>query len=803
MFRNYWKTSLRNLWRNKAYAIINMLGLAVGLAACMLIFLVVRFETSFDTFHPQKDRIYRVCTEFHTEDGVHYSKGVAFPVAPALRLDYPQVKQVASVLRKAGQVSVEEANGRYKKLKEDHFYFVDPSFFDIFQFEFVSGSANSSLKNPNDAVLTQETAEKYFGNWKDAIGKIFTYDNNNTNFTVTGILKNPPPNTDFPFSVVVPYSGIQNTNSAANLNDWVSTFGDATTFIVLPSNFSVGSFNKELASFAKKHKPAEYAKDSYVLQPLKEMHFDDRFGNYRGHTFSHGLVDALSLVGIFLLVIGCANFINLATAQAVNRSKEVGVRKVLGSSRMQLAIQFLNETAMITFMALLLAVVIAVAALPALNKLLETEMSLNVMANPLLIFYVLIIGLLTTFLSGLYPAIVLSGFSPITVLKNKFTTKITGRISLRRALVVFQFGIAHVLIIGMLIVVSQMDFFRNASLGFEKEAILNVGLPNDSVSMAKQSFVRNTLLANPNITNVSFSFNSPSSEGNWTSDFKFNGSTKETSFNPNLKWADSNYFSLYNLQFVAGRPYSASDTAREFIVNETLLRKLGINNPKDALGKELNFWDGSIVGKIVGVIKDFNAYSLKQPVAPVVLSTWKAVYVTANIKIKPGSEKTVLPFIEKTWTSNFPNIVYNYSFLDETINNFYKQESQLSILYKIFAGIAIFISCLGLYGLVSFMALKRTKEIGIRKVLGARELNIVYLLSREFTLLIIIAFVIAGPIAWFIMHRWLENYTYRIHLGIPLFLLAVVSSVIIAWLTVGYRAIHAALANPVTSLRTE
>jgi ABC-type antimicrobial peptide transport system permease subunit len=378
-----------------------------------------------------------------------------------------------------------------------------------------------------------------------------------------------------------------------------------------------------------------------------------------------------------------------------------------------------------------------------------------------------------------------------------------GGISIRRVLVVLQFAIAQILIIGMLIVVSQMNFFRNASLGFDKAAIINVPMPGDSLSKTKVDYMHDRLLANNNILSTSFSFASPSSDGNWNSDFKFDHAAKTSNFSANLKWADADYFKTFNLQFVAGRAYYPSDTVREFVVNETFLRKLGINNPQAAIGKEINFWDGGKVASIVGVIRDFNSYSLREPMAPVVLSTWKDVYQTINIKIKPGSEKAVLPFIDKLWNENFPDYFYEYRFLDDTIANFYKQENQLSILYKIFAAIAILISCLGLYGLVSFMAVQRTKEVGIRKVLGASARHIVYLMSKEFTLLIIIAFVISAPIGYYIMHKWLQNYTYRIPLSASIFLLAIAGSIVIAWITAGQRAIKSALANPVKSLRTE
>ncbi|HEX5151159.1 MAG TPA: ABC transporter permease [Parafilimonas sp.] len=802
MFKNYFKTAYRNLKRNKAYAFINTFGLAIGIAACFLIFLVIKFESSFDNFHPKGNSIYRVSTEFHTQDGVDYSGAVAFPVAKGLRVDFPQIKEVASIFRNGGQITVEDGTAQLKKLQEDHFFYAEPEFFNMFNFGWLAGDPKTSLKNPNNAVLTQETAEKYFGNWKSALGKTIKYENKDL-YTVSGILKNIPHNSDFPLSVVAPYSAMEHTNLNNNLNDWVSTFGGAYTFVVLPSSLPVAKFNRELKAFAKKHKPAEYAADAYVVQPLSEMHYDEEFGNFNGHTFSHSLINALSVIGIFLILIACFNFINLATAQAVNRSKEVGVRKVLGSNRSQLAMQFLGETGLIVLLALIIAVIIAMFTLPFLNKLLEVHISMNFLNDPSLIAFVLSAGIMITFLSGIYPAIILSGFNPITALKSRITAKMVGGISLRRALVVVQFAIAHILIIGMFIVVSQMNFFRNASLGFDKAAIINVPLPGDSINHTKIDYLRNQLLSNSSITNVSFSFGSPSANGNWNSDFRYNHAVKSTNFSANLKWADPDYFKTYNLHFIAGRPYRASDTVREFVVNETLLRKLGIRNPQDAIGKEINFWDGGKVANIVGVVRDFNSYSLREPMAPVVLSTWRDVYQTINIKIKPGAEKSVLPFIEKLWTNTYPDYAYNYEFLDETIKNFYSQENQLSQLYKIFAGIAIFISCLGLYGLVSFMAVQRTKEVGIRKVLGASVRNIIFLLSKEFTILVVIAFIIAAPVAWYIMHQWLQNYTYRIPVTASIFIVAIVSSIIVAWIAVGHRAIHSALANPVESLRTE
>lgn len=802
MFKNFLKSALRNLGRNKTFTIINTAGLMVGIAASILIFLVVQYQSGFDSFHPKKDSIYRVGTEFHNADGIDYSDAVSFPVADGIRIDFPEIKEVAAIFRTSGQISVAQKQGDQAKFIEQNFFYSEPEFFKMFNFPFLQGSATAALDKPNNAVMTKAAAEKYFGSWKNAIGKTFSFDNTHQ-FTVTGILEDVPPNTDFPLSVVVPYSALKQTEDKERFEDWVSTFGDANTFIVLPSNISPAQMNRRLTAFAQKHKPKEYQKDGYVLQPLSEIHYDERFGNYNHKTFSHSLINSLSLIGLFLLVIACVNFINLATAQAVNRSKEVGLRKVLGSSRKQLVLQFLMEISVIVFFSCVLGAVIASVMVPYLNNILEAKMSFQLLQNPMLLTFLLAVFITASLLSGVYPAFVLSGFNPVRALKNRLEVKKGSGISLRRTLVVFQFVIAQVLIIAMMIVVNQLQFFRNAPLGFDRAAVVNVPVPGDSLSKSKTDFLKNQLLANSSIENVSFSFAPPSSNSSWNSDFKFDHAANSTNFNANLKWADPDYFKTFNIKFVAGRPFQPSDTVREFVVNETLLHKLGITNPEDALGKEIDFWDGHLVAKIVGVIRDFNSYSLRQPMAPVVMSTYKDTYRTINIKIKAGREKEVLASVEKLYNSVYPREVYSYKFLDETINNFYKSENQLAILYKIFSILAIFISCLGLYGLVSFMAVQRKKEVGVRKVLGATSTDIVFLMSREFTLLILLAFVISAPIGWYIMHQWLQNFTYRIAISPLIFVAAITGSILIAWITVGHRALKTANTNPVKSLRSE
>ncbi|NSL86208.1 FtsX-like permease family protein [Chitinophaga sp. Mgbs1] len=799
MFKSYVKTAWQHLRGNKTYVAINTIGLAVGIAACLIIFLLIQYQTSFDNFHQHQSRIYRVVSTVKTPEGMNYSKASAFPVAEALHTDYPQLEQVARIYAREDQlitVPEDKAGVPLKKFKADVF-FAEPAFFDIFNFPFLTGNAGTALSEPNTVVLTEETANKYFGDWHTATGKFIRYDNGLL-CKVTGILKNIPANTDFPLQVVFSFKTAAYEDI---LTDWTGLDGSLNTFALLPPDMQAASFNNELKAFVKRHTPAAYANQGYLLQPLSSMHYESEFGTYRKSTFSKELITALSLIGLFLLIIACINFINLATARAAGRSKEVGIRKVLGSSKRQLVVQFLMETFFITLISAALATVLAGMVLPLLNNLLQTPLYVQ-FSIPLLVFLCSII-LVVTLLSGCYPAMILSGFNPVTALKSKLTTNMVGGISVRRALVVFQFATAQTLIIGTLIIVSQMDFFHHAPMGFDKEAVVTVPMANDTARKSRMEALKQELLQQPGVESVSLSAFSPIDKAGWDSDFMFDNAVKKSGFRSEFKWADADYFKTYHMEFIAGAPYRQADTVNGFVVNEMMVKKLGFKNPEDILGKKINFWDGDMVAPVVGVVKDFNGNSMKQARTPIVLASYKMVYRIINIKIQPQRAKETLAAIERIWNRAYPDFIYEYQFLDDRIAGFYEQESQLMQLYKIFAGIAVFISCLGLYGFVSFMAVRRTKEVGIRKVLGASVLHIIYLISREFTLLIGIAFLIAAPLAYYIMHRWLQNFAYRIDIGIGIFLLTMLMSEIIAWLTVGYQAIKAAVANPVKSLKAE
>jgi putative ABC transport system permease protein len=806
MFRNYFKTSFRSLRRNWNYSMINIAGLAAGIAVCLILFVIIQFERSFDNFHSKKDRIYRVLTEYHHADAaeIFYGDAVPFGLPGSLQTEFPELEKVAPIYSAGNdQILVPNENGEaVKKFKEQKgVFFTNPSFFNIFDFQWLAGDPLKALKDLNSAVLTKEIAQKYFGDWKKAMGKTIKW-NNNLSLRITGILGTIPKNTDFGLKVVISY-GSGYTADFAKSTNWEGTRGGFGCYILFPDRLSVSNFNTRLRAFSKKMEPAE-DKDSHIIESLAAVHFDTHISNFSGKSISPELIRALWLIGAFILLIACVNFINLSTAQAVNRAREVGVRKVLGSNKSQLKMQFFSETLMIVITAVVLAVLIAMLVLPVMGNILDLPLSTGMLINPQVFIFLFFMACIVTLLAGFYPSLVLSGFNPINALKSRFQGPSASGISLRRGLVIFQFIIAQALIIGTLIMIKQMNYFTNRPLGFDKEAIINIPFPEDSVGLSKLDFLKKQLADLRGIRNTSFNSNTPVEDDNdnWTT-FRYNHAIKETDFYAIIKWADNQYLPVYRLPLIAGRNLTPSDTAKEFLVDEQLVKKLGIKNPEDILNKEICLWGGEIKGPVVGVLKEYNARSLRRDLAPVLITSMKRGYSSASIKLSTTDISATMLSIEKLWNNAFPDFVFEYQFLDRKIENFYKQEKQLSLLYQIFAMIAIFLSCLGLYGLASFMAVQRIKEVGIRKVLGASAGHIVYLFSKEFILLIGIAFAIAAPIAWYFMNKWLQDYPYRIEISWWIFLIGGLSSVLIALVTVSFQAIRAAVTNPVQSLRTE
>jgi putative ABC transport system permease protein len=810
MIKNYFKTAFRSLILHRYYTIINIAGLAVGIAVCMMIFIIIQFQTSFDNFHSKKDRIYRVLTEYHHAEAANTGKDVPFPMPEGLKTTFAQIEQVAPFWASHNdKLLIPDNNGTaINSFKEDKgVFFTEPSFFKIFDYPLLAGSYES-LKDPSNVLLTKEIAEKYFGDWKTALGKTIKLEAGGSLFShstdilkVSGILATIPPNTDFQLKLVVAF-GTGITENMAKNTDWKDrTNSDFGCYVLLPPNISVDNFNQQLKTYSQKMESADN-KDSYIIQPLLSVHYDTQTGDYSNKTISRQLLNVLWLIAAFILLIACVNFINLSTAHAVNRAMEVSVRKVLGSNKSQLQIQFILETFLIVISAVILASFITILALPYLNQLLDLSLSLKKLDNPTIILFLLIITIVVTAFACFYPSIVLSRFSPVDALKSKITA--SKGISLRRGLVVFQFIIAQALIIGTLIIVKQMNYFMDQPLGFDKDAIINVPFRVDTLFFREGDYIKQQLLSVNGVQAVTFSSNTPVEDANdmWST-FKFDHAIKDADFKAITKFADEEYVPAYKLQLIAGRNLQPSKMTREFLVNESLMRSLGLKNPDEILNKEISIWAGRIKCPVVGVLKDFNDKSFRNDLAPLLITTNITMYSQAGIKLESKNLSTTLQSVKTIWEQTLPNFVYEYKFLDDKIAGFYKQESQLARLYEIFAAIAIFLSCLGLYGLALFMAVQRTKEVGIRKVFGASAENIVYLFSKEFIMLIAIAFAIATPIAWYFMHNWLQNYVYRINVSWWLFAAGGLIAIIIALATISFQAIKAAFTNPVESLRSQ
>lgn len=785
---------------------LNILGTAVALASCIVIFLVLQHEYSYDTWHHNASHIYQVVKKASGPNGDQYEAGVPFVATKALRNDYPQIKFAQLFTSYGSQVAaVSEggATGNKRFIEERGVFFAEPEIFQLFDAKWLIGSA-AVLKDENTSVLSQTMAEKYFGNYQDAVGKYIKLDNNIT-ARVSGIIGDVPANSDFPFKVVLSYKTLLANTAVYGFSDMDNWRWDVTNhqvYALLPDNVDPKRIDQSFKPFI-----AKYAKDkdtyskTWFLNPLAAIHFDTRFDNNGDHVSSKTSLYTLSFIGVLILLMACINFINLSTALAVKRSKEVGVRKVMGSNRLQLRLQVYIETGLIVLMSSAIAMLIAWYSLPFLKHISVASERLDLF-NPGSIAFIGIIMVLTTLLSGSYPSLVLSRFNPIDAIKNKITTSRIGGISLRRVLVVLQFSFSQLLIIATIIAIGQMNYIHNADLGFSKEAILLLNGNTDSSSLARQNSFKNELKSLPDVSSVSFGWSPPASPNDWQANFAFDKIATEKDFKAEVKYGDADYFKTFGLRLAAGRYYNNDDTAGEVVVNKTMVTRLGLKDQEEALGKSIRLGTGRW-RSIIGVVEDFKANSLKTAIPPIIILQRKQFYGLTAIKLNSNNLGRSNEAIETIWNKYFPEYAYSSQFFDDAINNFYRQEQQLSTLYKVYAGLAILISCLGLYGLVSFMAVQKTKEIGVRKVLGASIGNILYLFSKEFTVLILIAFALAAPAAWYLMSVWLRDFVYRIHPGPGVFLLAVFISIVLAWITVGYRSLRAAMANPVKSLRAE
>lgn len=802
MFKNYLKTAWRSIVRNKAFSLINITGLSIGIAASILLFIVVQYELSYDTFQPNYDRIHRVVTQDKFDKDITYNSGIPVAALGALRADFPNIPFGAMRSIYGSQLTVPSAGNATgnKFIKETGIFFYDPALFKVFHYDWLAGDP-SALDAPNNVVLDEKTATKYFGKWQQAMGKTITLDNA-IPLKVNGILKNVPANTDFPLEVLVSYKTLKpHAEAYYHADSWNSTSSNFNIFALLPPTTKAGSIDQALLQFSKKHYSTlgNSIKKNF-LQPLNTIHFDRRFESFGDHITSRSTLITLSLIGLFIILMACVNFINLSTALSVNRSREVGIRKVLGSNRAQLFSQILSETAVIVCISVIVALGISYLTLPYIKHIASIQEPLNLF-TPKIPGTIAVIGIAVTLLAGLYPSLVISKYNPINALKNKMVSANVRGVSLRRGLVIMQFTISQILIIATTVAISQMNFISKAELGFNKDGVLILRGNGDSTFQSKLVAFKQELLQAPGVQSISFNSDVPSSGNTWATNFAYNNQPDEK-FQLTLKFADVDYLKTFGLQLLAGRNLTESDTIREALINETLLKKLGIKNANDVIGKTIRLGQGKSY-PIAGVMKDFKTNSLREEIKPLMISTRKNYYALTAIKLRTHQLAQTQTAVQKTWDKFYPEYAYTSSYFDEDIAEFYQQEEQLSLLYKIFAGLAIFISCLGLYGLVSFMTVQKTKEVGIRKVLGASVTSLLQLFSKEFTVLIIISFFIAVPVAWYMMNTWLNNFVFKVPLSAWFFISAIVGSILIAWITVGYKAIKAALANPVKSLRSE
>ena len=791
MLRNYFKIALRNLQRRKAYTLINVLGLSLGFASAILIFSFVKYHLSFDTFHSKKDRIYRIVTEDHMEK-VFYYPGTPPPVGKAFRNDYTFAEKVSRVFVMYGpQISLPFSSGNQKFQEGQGVAFAEPGFFDILDFPLLKGDKEKVLTEPNTALVTERIARKYFGD-ADPIGKIIRLSNK-TDFRITGVLADLPENTDRRQEIYLPFSNLKDYNPwAAGDDGWGGVASDFQCFVLLKPGVSAATVNQVFPAFSRKYYDGDYEQEwQFKLQPLADIHFNPAFdGKMSGKN-----IWALSLIGVFLIVTAAVNFINLATAQALNRAKEVGIRKALGSVRGQLFWQFIAETAVINLVAMLLAFVLIRLTLPLLGVLFDVPVSLHFFEGIYLFLPLLLV--LVIFLSGAYPGLVIAGFQPVRALKGALTQQHVGGFSLRRGLVVTQFVISQLLIIGTLVVVYQMRYVSRANIGFQKDAVVMIPVP--AAEKAKVSTLRSELSGLSGVEKLSFCNQPPIGAGGGR-EMVYDHRSRRENYDVVLKLGDEQYLSTFGLQLLAGRNLYPSDTIREYLVNETLVKKLGVTNDA-VIGK--NAMINDVNGTIVGVIKDFHNESFHSPIRPLAITTQTRSYYSCAVKVNTASLSPTLKAVQKTWEQLYPDNIYQSEFLDERVARYYQLDQRIQQVIQTFTVIAIFIACLGLYGLVSFMAARKTREVGVRKVLGASVESILWLFGKEFVRLLLLAFVIAAPLAWWVMNKWLESFVYRISPGPGIFGLAMLITLVIACLTVGYSAVKAAVMNPVKSLRSE
>lgn len=799
MFKNYFKTAWRNLWKNKIYSSINIIGLAIGMAAFIIIMLFVSYERSFDNFN--KKNIYRL-NEVQKFEGMVAAQKVAlsmFPMAPTLKAEFPEIKNYTRI----NAANNTPLNYGDKKVFIKRICFVDSTFLNLFDFKLLNGDRKSVLEKKNSIVLTKETAEKLFGK-EDPIGKVLVnYNRDTTTLLVTGVLANVPQNSQLQFDALVPFSTIEKP-------DWMNNWGGnwLNTYLELAPNTNVAELEKKFPAYLKRHMSNDNWKNyELFLLPLKKVHggaTDIGLDNFNYQQFDESYTNLFFIIALIVLLIACINFMNLSTARSAERAREVGVRKSIGAFRWQLSLQFISESVVLSFIAAVIAVALVAIFLPAVNHLSQRELTFPLFTNWKLFLSLFAGTALLGIVTGIYPALYLSSFRPVTVLKGSVQTG-RNKSTLRNVLVVGQFACAIFLIIATTFAVKQLHYMQNRPTGFDRDEVVNVKLQNgtsDKYAILKKDLLQNTL-----VKGVTASQDILGSHLD-QSGIQFKGAGPLRKLTSTRLIVDPDYLKLYKIQLVAGKNFSSEESAngKEYIINEKLAKELLKDDSSKAgmaslIGKQFGF---DSLGYIVGIARDFNFNSLHNKIETMFMFNQKDWgYGNMSVKINGNKEKEALAFIGSVWKKDCAETPLDYQFLDDHFNELYRSDSQISTIVGTLAILAIIISCLGLFGLASYAAERRTKEVGIRKVLGASMQNLVLLLSKDFLKYVLIAALIALPLSWISVHKWLQDYAYRIDMSWWIFFSAVLVAMLIAFATISFQAIKAAIANPVESLRSE
>jgi putative ABC transport system permease protein len=804
MFKNYLKIALRNLHRFRTYSLINITGLIIGMACFILVFLYVQDELSYDRYHENSRQIYRITAEANITGQNMQTATTPAPLAPTLTDEFPEVLGAVRFLcSHSGRDSL-IAYGE-KKFYESRFLYADQNVFDIFSFKLIKGDPETALKNPHSIILTEEMAKKYFGN-EDPLGKVMTV-NNRSDFQITGVLRRIPHNSHFRFDFLASFATLTEADKSISQN-----WGDLSyhTYLLLAEGSSPVELESKLPLIVKKYVSKFF--ESYLgnvenmtsmfkfhVQPLTGIHLHSQLLGEIEANSDINYVYIFSAVAFFILIIACINFMNLATARSSCRAKEVGMRKVVGAQRSQLIGQFLGESFLLSFISLLLAIGLVEILLPAFNAISEKEISLNYSQSWIVLIGLVGMAFVVGFLSGSYPAFLLSSFRPIEVLRGKVKSSLAVPF-LRKILVIFQFSVSVILITGTVVIRDQLIYIRNKNLGFDKEQLVAIPLRSNEIIRNYQS-IKNELLQYPDIVKVSASSTLPG-RGLGTSVFRPEGASDDNCLLMYNISVDYDFIKTLGIELLAGRSFSkdfSSDDREAFIINEAAVKKLGWKSP---IGKQVEYISVR-KGTVIGVVKDFHYLSLHQKIEPFLLYVDPEDFRYFAVKIRPQNISRTLAFLEDKWRKFDPAHPFEYSFLDDDFDKLYKADKKLGQIFVSFTALAIFIACLGLFGLTSFTAEQRTKEIGIRKVLGASVPDIIVLLSREFTKWVLAANLIAWPVAYYAMNRWLQNFAYRISISLWMFFLAASLTFVISLFTVSFQAVRAAVSNPVKALRYE